>query len=247
MTEKVKQQDMKVIVFELMDKEYAIKVDVVQSIERLISITRIPNTPSYVRGVINLRGIVTPIVDLRERFGIDLKEVDNQTRIIIVSLEEYDVGLIVDAANDVLDIPVELIESQPEVVGTVESEFISGVAKIDKRLLVMLDLERVLEPVKQVAMDEHLRLPITDMHLDVFKEIGNIGAGHAATSLSQLLDRKIDMHVPRWISYHSMVCLTLQGVRMKLLLASISGLKVIFLEACFLYYRLKVQTVLFKS
>jgi purine-binding chemotaxis protein CheW len=154
MTEKSKQQDMKVIVFELMNKEYAIKVDVVQSIERLISITRIPNTPSFVRGVINLRGIVTPIVDLRERFGIDLKEVDNQTRIIIVSLEEFDVGLIVDAANDVLDIPVELIESQPEVVGTVESEFISGVAKIDKRLLVMLDLERVLEPVKQVAMDE---------------------------------------------------------------------------------------------
>lgn len=154
MTELVQQQDLKVIVFELMGKEYAIKVDVVQSIEKLISITRIPNTPSYIRGVINLRGLVTPIVDLRERFGIDLKEVDGQTRIIIVSLEEYNVGLIVDAANDVLDIPIHLIEAQPEVVGTVESEFISGIAKIGKRLLVMLDLERVLEPVKQVATDE---------------------------------------------------------------------------------------------
>ncbi|MFD1928681.1 chemotaxis protein CheW [Sporosarcina siberiensis] len=154
MTETIQQTDMKVVVFELMDKEYAIKVDVVHSIEKLMLITRIPKTPSYVRGVINLSGLVTPIVDLRDRFGIELKEVDDQTRIIIVSLEEYNVGLIVDAANDVMDIPIELIEAQPEVVGTVESEFISGVAKVGKRLLVMLDLDRVLEPIKQVASDE---------------------------------------------------------------------------------------------
>lgn len=154
MTETIQQTDMKVVVFELMDKEYAIKVDVVHSIEKLMLITRIPKTPSYVRGVINLSGLVTPIVDLRDRFGIELKEVDDQTRIIIVSLEEYNVGLIVDAANDVMDIPIELIEAQPEVVGTVESEFISGVAKVGKRLLVMLDLDRVLEPIKQVATDE---------------------------------------------------------------------------------------------
>ncbi|WP_438317659.1 chemotaxis protein CheW [Sporosarcina sp. FA9] len=155
MVETIQQTDMKVVVFELMDKEYAIKVDVVHSIEKLMLITRIPKTPSYVRGVINLSGLVTPIVDLRDRFGIELKEVDDQTRIIIVSLEEYNVGLIVDAANDVMDIPIELIEAQPEVVGTVESEFISGVAKVGKRLLVMLDLERVLEPIKQVATDEY--------------------------------------------------------------------------------------------
>ena len=151
---KKNQQEMKVIVFELMNKEYAIEVNVVQSIERLVSITRIPNTPKYVKGVINLRGVVTPIVDLRQRFGIGKKRADEQTRIIIVSLEEYDVGLIVDAANDVLDIPIESIEAQPEVVGTVESEFISGVVKLDKRILVMLDLNRVLEPIKKVTADE---------------------------------------------------------------------------------------------
>ena len=98
---------MKVIIFELMDKEYAIEVDVVQSIERVISMTRVPKTPPYVKGVINLRGVVTPIVDLRVRFGLEPKEMDNSTRIIIVSLEDYDVGLIVDAANDVMDIPTQ--------------------------------------------------------------------------------------------------------------------------------------------
>lgn len=154
MTEMLDQKEMKVIVFQLIDKEYAIGVDVVQSIEKLLTITRVPKTPSYVKGVLNLRGVVTPIVDLRDRFGLEVKEMDENTRIIIVTLPEFEVGLIVDAANDVIDIPVGSIEPQPEVVGTVESEFISGVAKVDKRLLVMLNLEKVLEPVKRGASDE---------------------------------------------------------------------------------------------
>ncbi|MEK4406905.1 chemotaxis protein CheW [Sporosarcina sp. resist] len=154
MTDKLNQKEMKVIVFQLLDMEYAIGVDIVQSIEKVLSITRVPKTPAYVKGVINLRGIVTPIVDLRERFGLTSKEMDDSTRIIIVTLDEYDVGLIVDAANDVLDIPVNAIEPQPEVVGSIESDFISGVAKVDKHLLVMLNLDKVLEPVKRVISDE---------------------------------------------------------------------------------------------
>jgi purine-binding chemotaxis protein CheW len=154
MTELTTQQDMKVLVFQLMDKEYAIGVDVAQAIEKIISITRVPKTPSYVKGVLNLRGVVTPIVDLRERFGLETKEMDDSSCIIIVNLDEYDVGLIVDATNDVLDIPINSIEPQPEVVGSVESDFISGVAKIDKRLLVMLNLDKVLEPIKRVTSDE---------------------------------------------------------------------------------------------
>ncbi len=154
MTDTLNQKEMKVIVFQLMDMEYAISVDIVQSIEKVLSITRVPKTPAYVKGVINLRGIVTPIVDLRERFGLASKEMDDSSRIIIVTLDEYDVGLIVDAANDVLDIPVDAIEPQPEVVGSIESDFISGVAKVEKHLLVMLNLDKVLEPVKRVTSDE---------------------------------------------------------------------------------------------
>ena len=72
-------KEMKVIVFQLMDKEYAVGVDVVESIEKLISITRVPNTPTYIKGVINLRGVVTPIVDLRERFGMEVKPLDDSS------------------------------------------------------------------------------------------------------------------------------------------------------------------------
>lgn len=147
---------MKTIVFQLLDKEYAIEVNVVQSIEKLLlmSITRIPGVPPYVKGVVNLRGMVTPIVDLRNRFDLPEMEYNDDTRIIIVNLEDYDVGLIVDSANDVIEIPSITIESQPEVVGSFESEFVAGLAKIDKRLLVMLNLDRVLRPVRNEDSDE---------------------------------------------------------------------------------------------
>lgn len=150
MTESAQQPIKKVIVFALSDKEYAIEIDVVQGIERIMGITRVPGTPSYVKGVINLRGVVTPVIDLRERFGLETKELDDSTRIIIVSLETYDVGLVVDAANDIVDVPVHLIEAQPEVVGSISSEFIAGVAKVESRLFVLLELEKVLEPINRV-------------------------------------------------------------------------------------------------
>lgn len=149
MTELKAMDDLKVIVFELMNKEYVIPVSQVQSIEKMMHITRVPKTPSFVKGVINLRGVVTPIIDLRERFNLQASEADEQSRMIMIKLEDMEVGLIVDAANDVLDIPLSAIEPQPDVVGSIESEFIGGVAKLERRLLVMLQLEKVLNPIKQ--------------------------------------------------------------------------------------------------
>lgn len=148
MTNAIEQESIKVIVFQLADKEYAIPVSHVQGIEKLMHITRVPKTEKYVKGVINLRGVVTPIVDLRERFELPISENEETTRIIIISLEDMEVGFIVDSANDVLDIATNSIEPQPEVVGSLGEEFISGVAKLDKRLLILLHLEKVLNPLK---------------------------------------------------------------------------------------------------
>lgn len=134
----------KVVVFQLKDKEYAIPVERVKAIEKVLHITRVPNATNYIKGVINLRGVVTPIIDLRVRFELAQLEYTESTRIIIVSVNEMEVGLIVEAANDVIDIPLETIEPQPDVVGTEEAEFITGVAKINKRLLILIDLEKVL-------------------------------------------------------------------------------------------------------
>ena len=150
MTEKTTMDDMKVIVFQLVDNEYVIPVSQVQSIEKMMHITRVPKTPSFVKGVINLRGVVTPIIDLRERFGLKANPLDDRSRMIMIKMEDMEVGLIVDAANDVLDIPSSAIEPQPDVIGSIESEFIAGVAKLDRRLLVLLQLDKVLNPLQQV-------------------------------------------------------------------------------------------------
>ncbi|SOB93126.1 purine-binding chemotaxis protein CheW [Ureibacillus xyleni] len=144
----LEQEFLKVIVFQLADKEYAIPVSNVQGIEKLMHITRVPKTAKYVKGVINLRGVVTPIIDLRERFSIPISENEESTRIIIITLDEMEVGFVVDSANDVIDIPVNSIEQQPEVVGSNEEDFISGVAKLDNRLLILLHLDKVLNPVE---------------------------------------------------------------------------------------------------
>lgn len=137
-------ENVKVIVFQLMGKEYAIPVSQVRSIEKVQHITRVPKAAPFVKGVINLRGVVTPVIDLRIRFSLPEEVHSEDTRVIIAGVNDKEVGLVVDAANDVLDIPSEAIESQPEVVGAVEADYISGVAKLEKRLLVLLNLEEVL-------------------------------------------------------------------------------------------------------
>ncbi|WP_391208684.1 chemotaxis protein CheW [Psychrobacillus sp. L4] len=148
MTEAVDIKSLKVVVFQLADKEYVIPVSQVQGIEKLIHITRVPKTPSFVKGVINLRGVVTPIIDLKNRFGLGESDLNESSRIIIITLENMNVGVIVDSANDVLDIPTDAIEPQPEVVGGLEQDFIAGVAKLDRRLLILLHLNLVLNPIK---------------------------------------------------------------------------------------------------
>ncbi|NGQ94029.1 chemotaxis protein CheW [Brevibacillus sp. SYP-B805] len=145
--------EVKVIVFRLKDEEYGVEVNQVRSIEKLDHITRVPRTPKFVKGVINLRGVVTPIIDLRSRFGLDEAAYTDATRVIIVAVGELEVGLIVDAANDVIDIPADAIEPAPEVVGGVEAAYLRGVAKLEKRLLILLNLDKVLNTEEMKQLD----------------------------------------------------------------------------------------------
>ncbi|MCR6096064.1 chemotaxis protein CheW [Salipaludibacillus agaradhaerens] len=146
--------DMKVIVFQLKDEEYGVEVEQVRSIERVQHITRVPSTPDFVEGVINLRGVVTPIIDLRKRFSIEGIDHSETTRVIIVTVGNMEVGLVVDAANDVIDIPKSAVEPPPEVVGGLEAEYIRGVAKLEKRLLILLNLDKVLNAEEMNELQE---------------------------------------------------------------------------------------------
>ncbi|MCM2675125.1 chemotaxis protein CheW [Alkalicoccobacillus plakortidis] len=145
MSVEILEEQMKVIIFQMHDEEYAIKVSEIQSIERMQTFTRIPGTASFVKGVMNLRGVITPIIDLRQKIGLEEKESDETTRILITANEELILGLIVDGANDVLDIPVGKIEPTPEVVGGVEAHYLDGVVKLGTRLFSLINLEKVMQ------------------------------------------------------------------------------------------------------
>jgi purine-binding chemotaxis protein CheW len=148
-------EELKVIVFTLAHEEYGIEVDKVRTIERMAPITRVPKTPPFVKGVINLRGVVVPVIDLRGRFGLPETEPTDNSRIIIVAVGDLEVGFIVDSANDVIDIMSDSIEVPPEVVGGVKAKYLSGVAKIgDNRLLILLNLSEVLNRSEIIQLEE---------------------------------------------------------------------------------------------
>ncbi|MFZ4450528.1 chemotaxis protein CheW [Salibacterium aidingense] len=134
----------KVIVFQLKEEEYAIEVDHVQSIERMQSVTRIPGVEAYIIGVMNLRGVITPVIDLRKRFGIESQSYDEATRILVLKKDNNEIGFIVDGANDVMDIAESWIEPTPEVVGGVAEEYLRGVVKLDDRLFTLLHIDKIL-------------------------------------------------------------------------------------------------------
>jgi purine-binding chemotaxis protein CheW len=139
-------EEKKVIVFALGSEEYGVEVEKVRTIERMQPMTRVPKTPDFIQGVINLRGLVIPILDLRSRFGLDRVDYTDNTRIIIVSAGDFEVGLIVDSANDVIDLDTDHIDSPPEIVGGIKAKYLDGIARVgESRLLVLLNLEQVLD------------------------------------------------------------------------------------------------------
>lgn len=148
-------EELKVIVFGLVNEEYGIEVDKVRTIERMSPITRVPKIPSFIKGVINLRGIVVPVIDLRGRFNLEETEATEHTRIIVVAVNEMEVGFIVDSANDVIDIDTDTIDSPPEIVGGIQAKYLDGIAKIgDDRLLIMLNLSEVLNKAEIVQLEQ---------------------------------------------------------------------------------------------
>ena len=138
--------------FNIGGEEFGVDILKVQEINRMLDVTRVPNGPEYVDGVINLRGKVIPIIDLRRRFQMERKEHDKNTRIIVVELSGKVVGFVVDAVREVLRIPKSVTEPPPPIVAGVDAAYITGVGKLDDRLLILLDLEKVLSNEDQNAL-----------------------------------------------------------------------------------------------
>jgi purine-binding chemotaxis protein CheW len=132
------------ISFEVGDEEYGLEILRVKEVIRIREITRLPKAPSFVKGIINLRGDVIPIIDLRDRFGLEHTEYTAMTRVIVVDEEGKLVGMVVDAASQVVRIPSDQIDPPPPIVGGLSAEYIKGVGKLDDRLVILLNIDRIL-------------------------------------------------------------------------------------------------------
>ena len=136
---------LQLVTFKLDQEEFGVEILKVHEIIRMMEITKIPNSPDFVKGVINLRGKIIPIVSLRQKFGIRLDdEESNNLRIVVIELNSIVVGFMVDSVSEVLKIEKNIIEPPPEVLSGVDSTYITGVAKLEDRLLILLDLEKLL-------------------------------------------------------------------------------------------------------
>lgn len=141
--------------FRIGDEEFGVDIIKVQEIIRMAEITRVPNTPHYVIGVINLRGKVIPIIDMRRRLGLTETPYTKETRIVVVEEENKIVGFIVDSVSEVLRISKSITEPPPPMVSGIRSDFITAIAKLEGRLLILLDLEAVLSKEEEVEETEN--------------------------------------------------------------------------------------------
>ncbi|HIJ60277.1 MAG TPA: chemotaxis protein CheW [Nitrospirae bacterium] len=152
--ENVSEELLQLVTLTLGTEEYAVDILKVQEINRMKEITRVPNSPSYVEGVINLRGKVIPVVNLRSKFGLQEKENDERTRIIIMDIQGIIMGLIVDSVSEVLRIPSNIVEPTPPMASNISSEFIKGIAKLEDRLIILLDMDKLLGKTDETALIE---------------------------------------------------------------------------------------------
>lgn len=136
---------LQLVSFKVGNEEFGVDILKVHEINRMLKITKVPNTPNFIEGVVNLRGRIIPLVDLRTRLSIEKKTHDNKTRIIVVDISGNTIGFIVDEVNEVLRISKEIIEDPPELVSNVDSDFITSVAKLEDRIIILLDLENLLK------------------------------------------------------------------------------------------------------
>jgi purine-binding chemotaxis protein CheW len=141
--------DEQIVVLELAGEAYGVAIGCVEEIIRMQPVTRIPHGPAFVEGVTNLRGRVIPVLDLRTRFGLPPSAPTRRSRIVVAELGQHTVGLVVDAVSEVLVLGADAVEPPSTLVTSTGSAFLRGVAKLDERLILLLDLTRILTRTEQ--------------------------------------------------------------------------------------------------
>ena len=148
------QEEKQLVVFDLDSESYGVDIGAVREIIRMQEITRVPRTPEFVEGVINLRGKVIPVVDLRKRFGLAVGEENKDNRIVVVDIGGQDIGVVVDAVTEVLRIPASAIEPPSSVITSADSEYLLGIVKLADKMIILLELESVLSEKEKDLLSE---------------------------------------------------------------------------------------------
>ena len=139
------------LTFALGQEEYGVEILKIQEIKGFSAITPLPNAPAYIKGVLNLRGTIVPIVDLRKKFGMPEEAYTTFTVIVVVRVQGQVMGFIVDAVSDVLTVTGADIQPTPDLQGQVDTSFLTGLAKAREKLVILLDIDKVLTTAERVA------------------------------------------------------------------------------------------------
>jgi len=150
----ISSSNQQLVVFNLASEEYGIAITQVQEIIRQPDITRIPGMPAFIEGVINLRGRIIPVIDLRKRFCLEQKAVNDKTRVVVADASSQTIGLVVDSVSEVVNLPKDQIDPIPPTIASIDAEYLSGVGKLEKRIVILLDLGKLLGDLEKVAIDE---------------------------------------------------------------------------------------------
>jgi purine-binding chemotaxis protein CheW len=133
-----------IVSFTVGKEEYGVHIEAVQEIVRMPEITHLPQTQSFIKGVINLRGNIIPVIDMRERFRMEKKDYNEMTRVIVVKIGEKLVGMIVDTVSQVLEMGANDVEDAPDIISGLSKEYIEGIGKINEQMIIVLKIEKVL-------------------------------------------------------------------------------------------------------
>ncbi len=142
------------VVFKLGDEEYGVPITQVKEINRLIAATKVPRSPIFIEGIINLRGQIIPIVDMKKRFDLPLTEYTGEARIIVIQVGGHTFGVEVDSVSEVLRINSSSIEPAPDIVCSIDAKYITGIAKVGERLLILLNLDMLLSDEEKCQLRE---------------------------------------------------------------------------------------------
>lgn len=149
---------LQLVTFNLVGEEFGLPILDVREIIRMVEVTPVPHSPSFVEGVINLRGQILPVIDLRKRFNLESSEANDDTRIVVVEINNNLIGLIVDGVNEVLRIPEETVNAAPQIVSSgIGAEYIQGIAHYDEKMIILVDLLKVFsnDEMENLSSLEH--------------------------------------------------------------------------------------------